>query len=370
MKVTAAVLREIDAPLEIEDLELDALAEGEVLVRMKGVGICHTDISAQQGVIPLPTPTVLGHEGSGIVEAIGEGVTRLAVGDHVALSFDHCGECQLCLEGRPGYCEMFAAMNYFGTRPDGTVTLGCRAGDDVHGSWFGQSSFASHAIASERNAVRIPKTLPVELAGPLGCGLQTGAGAVINCLQPKPGEGIAVFGMGAVGLAAVMAAKALECSPIIALDLNPDRLALALELGATHTFNPSEHHDLAWDLQMLCAPGVHHSLDAVGHPTVIRQALEVLRSPGQCVTVGFGGLEQEITIDQGHLLLGRTLRGVIEGDASPQHFIPKLIELHAAGKFPFERLITTYPLDRINDAIADSASGAAIKPVIVFDEVA
>jgi aryl-alcohol dehydrogenase len=365
LKVTAAVLRDIDTPLTIEDLELGELAAGEVLVRIRGVGICHTDISALQGVIPLPTPTVLGHEGSGVVEAIGEGVTRLEVGDHVALSFDHCGDCDLCREGRPGYCEMFAALNYFGTRADGTITL-ARGEDDVHGNWFGQSSFASHAIASERNAVKVPKELPIELLGPLGCGLQTGAGAVMNVLRPKPGQGIAIFGMGAVGLAGVMAAKALDCDPIIAVDLNADRLALAQELGATHVFDPAQHHDLAWDMQLVCAPGVHCSLDAVGRPQVIRQALEVLRSPGHCVTVGFGGLEQEITIDQGHLLLGRSLTGVIEGDADPQTFIPQLIELHQSGRFPFERLIKTFPLDQINEAIAASEDGSAIKPVIVF----
>ena len=366
MKATAALLRETEGPLTIEEIELDSLQAGEVLVRIRGVGICHTDIAAQQGVIPLPLPTVLGHEGSGIVEAVGEGVTRLVPGDHVALSYDHCGDCQWCSRGRTAYCEVFAAVNYFGARLDSSLTM--RQGEDeVFGSWFGQSSFASYAIASERNAVKVPNDLPIELLGPLGCGLQTGAGSVMNVLRPEAGDGFCVFGLGAVGLAGVMAARALGCDPIIAVDPNPVRLELARELGATHTFDPAASHDLVWDIIGVAAPGVHCSLDAVGTGPVIRQALEVLRSPGRCVTVGFQGLEHDITIDQGHLLLGRSLSGVIEGDADPAEFIPRLIALHREGKFPFERLIETFPFERINEAIAAAEAGTVVKPVVVFD---
>ncbi len=366
MIATAAVLREIDGPLLLEEVQLADLEEGEVLVRMKGVGICHTDVTAQDGTIPLPLPSVLGHEGSGIVEAVGPGVTTLAPGDAVALSFDHCRECEVCEDGHHAYCEMFAPLNYFGTRLDGTTTM--RQGEEeVHGNWFGQSSFATYAIASARNAVKLPDDVPVELMGPLGCGFQTGAGAVINVLRPKAGQSIAIFGLGGVGLAAVMAAAALECGTIIAVDPNAARRELALELGATHAIDPTATADLLWDVQMIAAPGVHGSLDAVGLAAVTRQALEVLRTPGHAVTVGFQGLEHEITIDQGHLLIGRRLSGVIEGDADPQAFIPQMIELYQAGKFPIEKLITTFPFAQINEASAAANAGEAIKPVLVFD---
>jgi aryl-alcohol dehydrogenase len=301
-----------------------------------------------------------------VVEAVGPGVATLAVGDHVALSFDHCGECPLCERKRPAYCELFAPLNYFGTRLDGSVTMH-QGEDDVHGNWFGQSSFATHAIASVHNAVKVPDDLPLEILGPLGCGLQTGAGSVLNVLKAQAGEGIIVFGLGAVGLGALMAAKAVGCDPIIAVDLNAARLELASELGASHTINPSETQDLLWTVQEMAAPGVHYAFDAVGAGPVIRQALESLRSPGHCVTVGFQGLEHEITIDQGHLLLGRTLSGVVEGEADPQTFIPQLIALYREGKFPFDRLVKTFPFSEINAAIHASEAGEAIKPVVVFD---
>lgn len=366
MKATAAVLREPETDLVLEEMEIDAPEAGEVLVKMRGVGICHTDVAAQEGVIPLPYPSVLGHEGSGVVEAVGEGVEGLAPGDPVALSFAHCGECVWCEKGRPAYCELFPAMNYFGSRMDGTTTMK-QGEEDLHGNWFGQSSFATYALASAQNTVKVETDAPLELLGPLGCGFQTGAGSVLNVLQPEAGESIAIFGCGGVGLAALMAAKAVGCDPIIAIDLNPGRLEMAKELGATHTFNPTDHHDLVWDIMGEAAPGVHYSFDAVGLGPVIRQALEVLRTPGHCATVGFQGLEHEITIDQGHLLVGRNLSGVIEGDVDPQQFIPRLLELHAEGKFPFEKLIKTFPFEQINEAIAAANSGEVIKPVLVFD---
>jgi aryl-alcohol dehydrogenase len=363
---TAALLRDVGAPLSLEEVELSEPAEGEIRVRMRGVGICHTDVAAAHGVIPIPLPSVLGHEGSGVVEAVGPGVETLAVGDHVALSFDHCGECAQCTQKHPAYCEAFAPLNYFGTRMDGTVTMN-QGDDDVHGNWFGQSSFATYAIASVHNAVKVPDDLPLEILGPLGCGLQTGAGSVLNVFKPEAGEGLIVFGLGAVGLGALMAAKALGCDPIIAVDLNPKRLETAIELGATHTINPKETPDLLWTVQEMAAPGLHYSFDAVGVGPVIKQALESLRSPGHCVTVGFQGLENEITIDQGHLLVGRTLSGVVEGDADPQSFIPELIAMYRDGKFPFDRLIKTFPLSEVNAAIKASETGEVIKPVVVFD---
>ena len=363
---TAAVLEEVGAPLVLREVEVSTPQENEILVRIVGVGICHTDVSAVDGVFPLPLPAVLGHEGSGVVEAVGPSVTTLEVGDHVAISYGHCRECEPCTDGHPAYCDMFAPLNYFGERIDGTVTL--HAGEEeVHGNWFNQSSFATYAIADVHNAVKVPKDLPLELLGPLGCGFQTGAGSVYNVLEAKAGRGIIVFGLGAVGLGAIMAAKAIGCEPIIGVDVNASRLATAVELGATDTINPTETDDLLWRVQELAAPGVHYAFDAVGHAGVIRQALESLRTAGHCVTVGFQGLEHEIVIDQGHLLLGRRLSGVIEGDSDPQTFVPKLIELYRNGQFPFDSLIKTFPFSEINEAIAAATSGEVIKPVLVFD---
>jgi aryl-alcohol dehydrogenase len=363
---TAAVLVDVEQPLQLQEVEVSSPRENEVLVRMRGVGICHTDISAADGIFPLPLPAVLGHEGSGVIEAVGPGVDSLAVGDHVALSFDHCGECPHCSGGHPSYCELFAPLNYFGERLDGSVTMH-RDGEEVHGNWFGQSSFATLAIASVHNAVKVPADIPIELLGPLGCGYQTGAGSVLNVFDAKAGDGIIIFGLGAVGLGALMAASAVGCDPIIGVDLNPQRLAVATELGATHTINPRETDDFLWTVQEMAAPGLHYAFDAVGAGPVIRQALESLRSPGHCATVGFQGLENEITIDQGHLLLGRRLSGVVEGDSDPQTFIPRLIELYRDGKFPFDRLVQTFPFEQINEAIAAARSGSVVKPVLVFE---
>jgi aryl-alcohol dehydrogenase len=366
VRATVALLEEVGAPLRLVEVDLGPPVEGEILVRIVGAGICHTDITGAQGIFPLPLPTVLGHEGAGVIEAVGPGVDGLSVGDHVALSYGHCRECTVCNEGHTAYCELFAPLNYFGTRMDGTTTMK-RGEEEVYGSFFSQSSFATHAIANATNAVKVSKDLPLELIGPLGCGFQTGAGSVINVLQVQAGKGIIIFGLGAVGMGAIMAAAAVGCSPIIGVDMNEERLALALELGATDTINPNEVDDFQWKVQELAAPGVHYAFDAVGAPSAIRGALEALRSPGHCATVGFQGLEHEITIDQGHLLLGRRLSGVIEGDADPQQFIPYLLDLHAAGKFPFDRLIKTFPFAQINEAIAAANAGEVIKPVLVFE---
>ena len=366
MKATAAVLREIDQPLSIEEIDVAELQEDEVLIDIKGAGICHTDMTGIDGTVPLPLPTVLGHEGAGVVAAVGSAVTNVAPGDHVVLSFGHCGECDVCTGGRPAYCELFAPLNYFGTRLDGTTTLH-KGEEEIHGNFFQQSSWASRAVAKATNTVKVPSDAPIELLGPLGCGIQTGAGTVLKVLRPRPGQGIAIFGLGGVGLAALMAAKAAGCDPIVGVDTNPGRLDFAKELGATHVFNPKETKDLVWDIQQVTATGLDFSFDTVGTEGVVRQTLEVLRSPGHAATVGFQGLENNISIDQGHLMLGRTLSGVIEGDADPQQFIPEMIELHREGKFPFDRLIQTFPFAQINEAIKSSADGKVIKPVVVFD---
>lgn len=362
----ALVLHDHRADPQIETIELDALRSDEILIDVRGVGICHTDITAIDGLIPLPLPIVLGHEGSGVVAAVGESVAGLRPGDHVVATFDTCGECVSCTTGQPAYCEIFAALNYFGTRLDGSAIA--RQGEtDVHGNWFGQSTFATQAIVRATNAIRVRKDSPIELLGPLGCSMQTGAGTVFRVLDAKANQGIAIFGLGGVGLAALMAAVDRECAPIIGIDPNQQRRELATAFGATQTFDPNATDDLVWDILEIGAPGLHYSIDCVGTGEVIRQALEVLRTPGTCATLGLAGLKNDITIDQGHLLLGRTLTGVIEGNAQPDSIIPELIELWRLGRFPFERLIETYKFHQIDDALADFRTGKVVKPVIVID---
>ena len=339
----AAVLRAVGADPAIEDVELDAPREDEVLVEIAAAGVCATDLAAFHGHVALPLPAVLGHEGAGVVRAVGDEVRGLAPGDHVVLTFDSCGACAPCAGGRPAYCRAFHALNHSGVRRDGTTTI---AG--VHGSFLGQSSFATHAIARERNAVRVPPGRdPADLA-PLGCAVQTGAGAVLNVLRPQRGATLAVVGLGAVGLSAVMAARAAGCAEVYGVDPLPERRALAEELGAT-ALEPGAR-----------LPRVDCSVEAVGTEEAVRAALACLRSPGVCATLGFRGNPNDVAIDQGHLLFGRTLTGVIEGDADPQAFIPRLLEL------PVGRLVTRYAFEDVGAALRAAARGEAVKPVLVF----
>ena len=360
---TAAVLHELSAPLELLDVALDDLRDDEVVVRIAGVGVCHTDLGAIDGVPDLPLPAVLGHEGAGVIEQVGAAVEHLAPGDRVVLSYDSCRHCSRCRRGHHPYCEQFFALNSSGRRIDGSATL-ARDGEPVHGSFCGQSSFATHAVASERNAVRVQQQdSPLALLGPLGCSVMTGAGAVLRVLRPLPGSSLAVFGAGAVGLAAVMAAKAAGCETIVAVEPDEQRRALAEELGATHAVAPSG----ARAVRGILRRGVDFAIEAVGAPQVIADALKSLASPGTCATLGFRGSPNPVTIDQGHLIYGRTLTGVIEGGADPHDLIPELLDLHSNGDLPFERLITTFPLPEINAALDAARSGRVIKPVLIPD---
>jgi aryl-alcohol dehydrogenase len=360
MEITAAVLREQNEPYSIEQLELADPGPGEVLVRIAGVGMCHTDVLPR--FMPLPRPIVCGHEGAGVVEAVGPGVTVAAPGDHVVLSFDSCGTCANCRTGHPAYCSTFMARNLSGYAVDGSTPLTTAAGERVAGRWFGQSSFATHSLATERNVVRVDPDLPIELLGPLGCGLQTGAGSVLVAMAVRPGTSIAVFGTGAVGLAAVMAAKVAGCTTIIGVDLHESRRALATELGATHVLDGADP-DLVQHITTITGGGAQYTFDTTGVPSVILSAIGSLRPTGTCGLVGVQ--TGPLTIDPGLLATGRNVMGILEGDAVPQVFIPQLIDLWRQGRFPFERLVERYPLDRIDEAEQSSLAGGVVKPVLV-----
>ncbi|MEW2502615.1 MULTISPECIES: NAD(P)-dependent alcohol dehydrogenase [unclassified Amycolatopsis] len=361
MQIKAAVLRAADGPYRIEDVELPAPGADQVLVRIAGAGLCHTDLLPRAPGFLAAPPIITGHEGSGVVEAVGADVTSLAPGDHVVLSFDFCGHCANCVAGHPSYCETFFPRNLTGHDPDGEQPVLDAAGEAVAARWFGQSSFASHSVVAARNAVKVDPELPLELLGPLGCGIQTGAASVFSALGVEPGTSFVVFGAGGVGLSAVMAARVAGAARIVAVDLNPRRLELAKELGATHTVDGAAP-DLAEQL-LAATGGAQYTLDTTGVPSVITTAIAVLRPTGTC---GLVGVQQgDLVLDPTALAVGRNVMGILEGDAVPQVMIPRLIELWRQGRFPFDRLVETFPFEEINEAEQASLKGEVVKPVLV-----
>ncbi|QJY48036.1 NAD(P)-dependent alcohol dehydrogenase [Pseudonocardia broussonetiae] len=357
----AAVLRGRDGPYLIEEVTLDAPRAGEVLVEIVGAGMCHTDLLLRDPAVAARSgPVILGHEGSGIVREVGPGVTRLRVGDHVLVSFDSCGWCTSCLGGAPAHCTEFELRNMTGRRPDGSVGARDGGGSEVANRWFGQSCFAEYALATERNTVVVDEALPLELLAPLGCGLQTGAGSVFNEMRLAAGQSLAVFGAGAVGLAAVMAARIAGAGDIVVVDLLDSRLEAALDLGATRVVRGGTD-DLTDQVRR--GAGVDFSLETTAVTSVIAASVAVLARPGKAVLVGAGAGELRLAPGQ---LAGRTVTFALEGSSVPQILLPQLIGHWQAGRFPIERLVTTYGLDDINLAEADSIAGTTIKPVIGF----
>ena len=356
-KIQAAVLRTKGGPLNIESLELEGPRDDEVLVRLVATGICRTDIHMCDDWDEGADPVVLGHEGAGVVAQAGKSVKGVRRGDRVVLSYQSCGRCRHCRRGHPPDCEHFYEANFGFRRLDGSNALH-RSG--VRGHFFGQSSFATHALATARNIVKVPKDLRLEVLAPLGCGLQTGAGTVMNSLKVASGSSIAIVGTGAVGLAAVMAARIVGAEPIIGVDINPVRLELALELGATHAID-NRHEAVASRIAAITGGGVDYVLEITGNRKMYQLATEVLNPRGTvAIFTGATGTKS--------LPGGRKTLGIIEGDAVPQLFIPKLIALYHAGQFPFDRLVKFYPFSEINQAIADARRGETVKPVLRISE--
>ncbi len=362
----AALIRQVGGPFSIEEIEVAAPREHEVRVRMVAVGMCHTDLVARDG-FPVPMPIVLGHEGSGVVESVGSAVKNIKVGDHVVLSFNSCSDCPSCSKEQPAYCYNFFANNFSGVRPaDGSSPLS-QKGEQVSGNFFGQSSFGTVAIAHEKNTVVVDKSLPLELLGPLGCGIQTGAGAAILSLGLKKGETLAIFGGGAVGLAGLLGARAVDAGTVIVVEPNAERGKLALELGATHVINPKQTENVLEKIKELSGGGVNYALDTTGIPDVIAIAVETMLPNGMLGLIAVPPPEATLPANMMSMLVrGVGVKCITEGDADPQVFIPQMLEYYKAGKFPFDKLIKTFAFDQINEAAKASESGEAIKPVMVF----
>jgi aryl-alcohol dehydrogenase len=363
MQITAAVVHERAGPFVIEPVELCEPRADEVIVRAVASGLCQTDLHARDGYYESPFPAVYGHEGAGVVHAVGGAVRSLKPGDHVVVSYPWCGACANCARQMPNYCVHGRSLKSAGTRADGSTLL-ARNGAPLYSAFFQQSSFGTFALTQARYAVKVRDDAPLEQLGPLACGGQTGAGAVLNVLKPAPGDSFAVFGVGAVGLSALIAAKIAGCDPIIAVDVHDHRLQLARDLGASHAINYNSNADLVADIRKIAGGGVRHAVDTSAVPAVLRAAVECLMPAATCVLLGSARKGTEVTLEMPFVQQGRVLRGVVQGDSVPQQFIPKLVDLIMAGKFPIERMITFYDFADIERAAKDSAAGIAIKPVL------
>lgn len=361
MKVLAAITKEKGAPYMLQEVDLQEPKSDEILVRIHAVGVCHTDEAGRNGELPFTFPVVLGHEGAGIIEQVGSSVNGFQVGDRVCLTYASCGKCDSCIGGRPYACEAMNAINFFGVYPDGTKRI--RFDGEEISSFFSQSSFATYAVVNQRSAVRLDRDVDFAVAAPFGCGIQTGAGIVMNSLKAEFGSSIVIAGCGTVGLCAVMAAKICGCSRIVAVGGNEKSLELARELGATHTVNRKQVEDLT---EAICMTGgsLDYAIDTSGNERMIYALLHSLTYMG---TMSIAGGGFQLTLGSFDLC-ARTIKGVTEGDSNPQLFIPRLITAYQQGKFPVDRLIKKYRFDEINQASQESGRGKCIKAVLCMEE--
>lgn len=362
----AAICHGPGTDLTLEAVELDDLRPDELRVRMVACGVCHTDLAVMEGHIPVPAPVVLGHEGAGIVEEVGSAVTVAKPGDRVVMSFHSCGDCPSCAVDSPTYCYNFLPYNWSGKRADGSRPMAPADGGKLSANFFGQSSFATHAITHERNTVKVPDSaahIPLEQLAPIGCGLMTGAGAVLRSMQVRAGMPIAVFGTGTVGMAAVMAAKIAGANPIIAVDVNNARLDLARELGATHAFNGAE--DAIGKIRALVPQGLAYAFDTTGLKQVIEDAFTLIAPKGILGLVGASPPDVALSFNESSLMGGgKRVIGILGGDSDGAPFLRQLVDYHLSGQFPFERLIGYFDFADINAAIHASHHGEVVKPVL------
>ncbi|WP_319774077.1 zinc-dependent alcohol dehydrogenase family protein [Breoghania sp.] len=375
MKIKAAVLEEIGLPgpyastrpLTIGEIDLEGPREGEVLVRMEASGLCHSDLSVINGDRPRQIPMVLGHEGAGVIEEVGPGVTRFEPGDHVISVFvPSCGHCGPCRAGRPALCEPGAAANGKGEMIGGGTRLS-RDGKPVY-HMTGVACYAERATISQNSLVKIDRDIPLDIAALMGCAVLTGAGAVFNTGDVTPGCCTAVVGLGGVGLAAVMAARAAGAEKIIAVDRLPEKLAIAKDLGATHVVNSAEE-GAREEVRDLTSGGVDAAMDFTGNVHALRFAYDVTRRGGATVTAGLPNPKATLEIPAVLLTAEeRTLKGSYLGSGVPSRDIPKFLALHAQGRLPVDRLLThKIRLEEINEGFDRLEAGEAIRQVITFN---
>lgn len=370
MKARALVTREVGKIGKIEEINIPEPKENDVIIKMVSVGICHTDHNAIDQDLPTQLPAVMGHEGAGVVEKVGAHVTEVKPGDKVVVGVPWCGECEPCLTGHPAQCERTFELSFLGAYNDGMRRLTDKDGKELS-SFFAQGTFATYAISDIHNVVKLPDDVTMEelaYMGPLACGQESGSGAVLNVLNVKAGSSIAIFGCGALGLAAIMAAKIGGCLNIIGIDVVDSRLALAKELGATHVIN-GKTTDAVAEIMKITGKGCEYSLDNTANVTCINQALDCLKAFGTAISMGTTGPNQIPVTPQTQLMVGqKSLVGVIQGDVRPKEWIPKLVQWYKQGKFPFDRLIRFYDFteEQVEQAFEDSKNGKTIKPVIRF----
>ncbi|TPX22077.1 hypothetical protein DIZ76_013941 [Coccidioides immitis] len=372
----AYVVESEGAPFVLKDVVLDQVQPDEVLVELKYTGICHTDIVVQNGGMPIGSyPAVLGHEGVGIVRQVGSQAQdkSLKEGDTVLLGFRTCRKCPSCLEGRCGACPRMTEYNFMsarlgeGAKPIYSLT----DGTPVHGQFFGQSSLSKMAIVAEQSVVKCDVDADsLQYLPPLGCGYLTGAGTIFNVLQPKPTSTVAILGMGAVGLAALLAAKAMGVRQIIAVDIVDSKLDLAVSLGATHTINTKQVPDLCTGIRNLLPDGVDQIVDTTGVSPLLQASMKALGHEGVLALVGVPRPGDSIQVDALDLLVScKRVVGVIEGFADPKELIPRLVKLYREGNFAIDRISTVYAAERLDEAMEDLKAGRVIKPVLSWDGI-
>jgi Zn-dependent alcohol dehydrogenase len=362
-------MEQLNSPLVIEEIRLDEPGDGEVLVKIAAVGVCHSDIHCMKGDLSVPVPIVLGHEAAGTVEKVGSGVTGLQPGDKVVLTVaSYCGECPACLMGVPSSCEDYpqTAM-LMGTMPDGTKRLHRPSGDELN-HFMAQSSFAEYAIVHRSAAVKVRDDAPLDVVCLLGCGASTGIGAVINKARVKAGNSVAVFGCGGVGLAVIMAAKLVGAHPIVAVDLLDSKLEMAREFGATHVVNAASG-DPVIQIATDCAGGVDYSFEAIGSTPVMTQAFHSIypRPGGMAVVLGLAPIGATFPIEAWRFMREVVITGCTVGSIRPQLDIPRYVDLFMAGLLPLDKLVSArYSLEQINDAVNDTLQGSIMRGVVVF----
>lgn len=366
MRIRALVVEEKDGPFEEQEIDLGEPGRGEVLIRIVASGVCHTDAITRAGDMPMPFPAVLGHEGAGVVEKVGEGVSQVAVGDRVIIGWPSCGECRNCLDGQPRYCLRTGDALVSGRRFKGDLkgtSAYSRKGQPLNGHFFGQSSFATHSIASADALVKVGPEVPLELLGPLACGIGTGAGAVLNEARPRLGDSVLIVGVGAVGLAAIMAARNSGVTRIVAADVHDSRLKLAEECGATHTIN-TKTTDIVAGVRTITGSTVDFAFDCTGVIPVIERLAETVGMLGTLVLIGGAPASARFSLDHLRTLWGKRVMGVLGGGGRTGQLIPALVDLFRQGRFPFDRLVRYYEMREIENALADSKSGEVVKPIL------